>query len=128
MSGAFDPTFWVKRAEAIGLALIVLLSACAGDNRTPGQVVGDIFTGLGGGQEAVYRAQHTRAGAALPPPAAAGAAVQKGVAHGEKIYSADECIGPVIMGRCEGTILPKSSYHPTCYGEWLGDRCTGPMY
>jgi hypothetical protein len=45
-----------------------------------------------------------------------------------KVYSADECIGPVIMGRCQGTILPNKAYHPTCYGTWLNGECTGPMF
>ena len=45
-----------------------------------------------------------------------------------KVYDAGECIGPVIMGRCRGTILPNKSYHPTCYGEWIGGRCTGPLF
>lgn len=45
-----------------------------------------------------------------------------------KVYDADECIGPVINGRCHGTILPKKAYHPTCYGEWVGGRCTGPQF
>lgn len=45
-----------------------------------------------------------------------------------KVYDASECIGAVVMGRCHGTILPKSAYHPTCYGAWLNGRCTGPMF
>ena len=47
---------------------------------------------------------------------------------GQKVYDANECIGPVIMGRCHGTILPKKAYHPTCYGSWLNGQCTGPMF
>ena len=46
----------------------------------------------------------------------------------QKVYHASECIGPVILGRCHGTILPKSGYHPTCYGTWLNGRCIGPMF
>ena len=45
-----------------------------------------------------------------------------------KVYDADECIGPVINGGCHGEILPKKSYHPTCHGEWVGGRCTGPQF
>jgi hypothetical protein len=45
-----------------------------------------------------------------------------------KVYDADECIGPVTNGKCRGTILPKKSYHPTCYGEWVDGRCTGPLF
>ena len=47
---------------------------------------------------------------------------------GQKVYGADECIGPVIMGRCHGAILPKKAYHPTCYGSWLNGQCIGPMF
>ena len=47
---------------------------------------------------------------------------------GQTVYSADECIGPVIMGECHGSILPKSAYHPTCYGTMLNGQCTGPMF
>lgn len=44
------------------------------------------------------------------------------------VYDADECIGPIINGMCHGTILPKKSDHPTCHGEWVGGRCTGPQF
>ncbi len=50
------------------------------------------------------------------------------VHDGSKVYDASECIGAVVMGRCHGTILPKSAYHPTCYGKWLNGRCIGPMF
>lgn len=45
----------------------------------------------------------------------------------EKVYRADECIGPVINGRCHGSILQKG-YAPTCYGTMLNGQCTGPMF
>lgn len=44
------------------------------------------------------------------------------------IYSPDECIGPVIMGECYGTILPKPGYHEKCYGSWLNGQCIGPQF
>jgi len=47
---------------------------------------------------------------------------------GRKVYSRDECVGPVVMGQCKGTILPKKAYHPTCHGDWLNGQCTGPMF
>ena len=47
---------------------------------------------------------------------------------GQKVYSADECIGAVVNSVCHGTILPKGGYHKTCYGEMLFGRCTGPMF
>ena len=49
-------------------------------------------------------------------------------AQGQTVYDEDECIGPVIMGRCHGSILPKGGYRKKCYGEWLGGQCTGPMF
>ena len=57
------------------------------------------------------------------PPAVAGR-----VEQGGKVYDPSECIGPVIMGRCHGSILPNKAYHPTCHGTWLNGHCTGPMF
>ena len=48
--------------------------------------------------------------------------------NGRKVYDTSECIGPVIMGECKGSILPNNAYHPTCYGQWLNGQCTGPMF
>jgi hypothetical protein len=48
--------------------------------------------------------------------------------NGRKVYDASECIGPVIMGECKGSILPDKAYHPTCHGEWINGQCTGPMF
>lgn len=47
---------------------------------------------------------------------------------GHTVYSASECIGPVIMGECKGSILPNTAYHQTCHGEMLNGMCTGPMF
>lgn len=48
--------------------------------------------------------------------------------YGNKVYSPDECIGPIVNGICRGSILPKSSYHKTCYGEMINGQCTGPLF
>lgn len=48
--------------------------------------------------------------------------------QGGKVYNSSECIGPVIMGRCKGSIVPNKAYHPTCHGAWLNGQCTGPMF
>jgi hypothetical protein len=48
--------------------------------------------------------------------------------QGGTVYSAGECIGPVIMGRCQGSVIPNGAYHPTCHGELLNGQCTGPMF
>jgi hypothetical protein len=47
---------------------------------------------------------------------------------GQKVYNVSECIGPIIMGVCQGSILPNQAYHPTCYGQMLNGNCTGPMF
>ena len=58
-----------------------------------------------------------------PPPAGAGP-----VEQGGKVYDPSECVGPAIMGRCQGMIVPNKAYHPTCHGTWLNGECTGPMF
>jgi hypothetical protein len=50
------------------------------------------------------------------------------ISNGHTVYSADECIGPVIMGVCHGSILPKGGHHETCYGAMLNGKCTGPQF
>jgi hypothetical protein len=47
---------------------------------------------------------------------------------GNKVYSGSECVGPVIMGRCDGSTIPNAAYHPTCHGDWLNGHCTGPIF
>jgi hypothetical protein len=44
------------------------------------------------------------------------------------VYSREECIGPVIMGQCHGSILPRGGYHEKCYGTWLNGKCIGPQF
>jgi len=51
-----------------------------------------------------------------------------GSGHSVTVYSADECVGPVIMGRCHGSIIPKSAWQKKCYGQMLNGQCTGPMF
>lgn len=60
---------------------------------------------------------------------------KKGVIDGKSdpdgevtVYSPEECIGPIVMGECKGTILPKLGYHEKCYGTWLNGRCIGPQF
>jgi hypothetical protein len=48
--------------------------------------------------------------------------------QGKTVYSASECVGPVIMGKCEGSVISNGGYHPTCHGELLNGQCTGPMF
>lgn len=45
-----------------------------------------------------------------------------------RVYSPDECIGPIIMGECRGAILEHGGYHQTCHGQMLNGQCTGPMF
>lgn len=48
--------------------------------------------------------------------------------HGTPVYSNDECIGPVIMGECHGSILSTNPNPVRCYGAMLNGQCTGPMF
>jgi hypothetical protein len=70
-------------------------------------------------------------GAGSPPPLS-GSVVGMGnppVMGGQTVYSPNECIGAIVMGQCHGSILPDYSLpHPTCYGQMLNGRCTGPMF
>lgn len=47
---------------------------------------------------------------------------------GQPVYSPNECTGPIVMGVCNGQIVPQSAYHARCYGEMLNGVCTGPMF
>ena len=47
---------------------------------------------------------------------------------GTPIYRADECTGPVINGKCHGSIIPKSAVPQRCYGTMLNGQCTGPQF
>ena len=58
-----------------------------------------------------------------------GAASQQGLTpsgDGIPVYNASQCVGPIIMGQCQGsTIGPPRA---TCHGTMLNGRCTGPMF
>jgi hypothetical protein len=56
-----------------------------------------------------------------------GAAPTAGTA-GTPVYSAGECIGPVIMGVCHGSVIDTTPARPRCYGTMLNGQCTGPMF
>lgn len=107
--------FVLRGTTALLLVMVALLSGCAQNPNT----------GMNGLQRMGYALMAVDAGGRgyQPAPAAVG-----GVAGGQQIYSYDECIGPVIMGKCNGSIAPTTAYHPTCHGEWLNGVCTGPMF
>ena len=86
-----------------------LLPACSG-------LADAQFLPAGGGLFGAPSADHRQVDRAEP------------MAAGEPVYSADECTGPVIMGRCHGAVVSKRGYQPTCHGEWLDGQCTGPMF
>lgn len=68
------------------------------------------------------------ASAAIPEGEARGAArANNDIVRDRKVYSESECIGPVIMGRCQGSILPQSAYHPTCHGAWINGQRDYPL-
>lgn len=87
------------------------------------QCVYEVKMEEGTGNSATATSRASRPAGNRPPPAIMGR-----VEQGGKVYDPSECIGPVIMGRCQGQILPNKAYHPTCYGGWLNGRCMGPMF
>jgi hypothetical protein len=52
----------------------------------------------------------------------------RGNVGGTPVYRADECTGPVINGKCHGSIIPKSAVPQRCYGTMLNGQCTGPQF
>lgn len=44
------------------------------------------------------------------------------------VYRADECTGPVINGKCHGSIIPDSAVPQRCYGTVLNGECIGPQF
>jgi len=48
---------------------------------------------------------------------------------GTPVYRASECIGAVVNGVCNGTVIDTEPARPRCHGTLLPDgSCTGPMY
>jgi hypothetical protein len=48
--------------------------------------------------------------------------------QGIPMYDEDDCIGPVIMGECKGTILSPGPPKSRCYGSVLNGECIGPEF
>jgi len=64
----------------------------------------------------------------LDQRARGGASSSEASSGDETVYSPDQCIGAVVMGRCHGSIMPDGDHHPTCHGQMLNGQCTGPMF
>jgi hypothetical protein len=47
---------------------------------------------------------------------------------GIPVYCARECIGAVIGGVCNGSVIDTNPGRPRCYGTMLNGQCTGPMF
>ena len=48
---------------------------------------------------------------------------------GTPIYNASECIGAVVNGVCNGTMIDTEPTRPRCYGTLMPNgTCTGPMF
>jgi hypothetical protein len=45
---------------------------------------------------------------------------------GLPVYGASQCVGPVIMGVCQGSVIGPPAAR--CYGTMLNGQCTGPMF
>ena len=54
--------------------------------------------------------------------------ISSDTSNGIIIYSVDECVGTIVNGECNGTIVPKQAVHKKCYGQMLNGQCTGPMF
>ena len=49
--------------------------------------------------------------------------------EGVPIYRASECIGAVVAGVCNGTVIDTEPMRPRCHGTLLPDgTCTGPVF
>lgn len=45
---------------------------------------------------------------------------------GTPVYNANQCIGTVINGVCDGEVM--GIFPARCYGEMLNGKCIGPMF
>lgn len=66
--------------------------------------------------------------ASTPRPAYSPAYSSSAPGTDQPVYSASECVGPIVAGVCHGAILPNQATHPVCHGEMLNGTCTGPMF
>ena len=48
---------------------------------------------------------------------------------GTPAYGSDECIGTVVNGVCNGSVIDTDPARKRCYGRWLPNgTCTGPLF
>jgi len=47
---------------------------------------------------------------------------------GVPVYAPSECIGPIVNGVCEGSVIDTMPNRPVCHGTMLNGVCTGPMF
>jgi hypothetical protein len=70
-------------------------------------------------------------GAGSPPPLPAsdgmGAGLDGPMEEGQPVINSGDCIGAVVAGVCHGMPAPGAPT-ATCYGQMIGDVCTGPMF
>ncbi len=95
-----------------------------GPNAKPpsGGVVGKPDTGPVYGPAAQPPATAPDPAVSLNPPA-------RGPGSGTPIYNASECIGAVVNGVCNGTVIDTEPMRPRCHGTLLPDgSCTGPVF
>jgi len=45
---------------------------------------------------------------------------------GMPVYGASQCVGPIITGVCQGSVIGPPAAR--CYGTMLNGQCTGPMF
>lgn len=69
-----------------------------------------------------------RAGQALPSSPASPSGPARIPDSSVSVYRAEDCIGAVVNGVCNGTISPSAAQPKRCYGEMINGQCTGPMF
>ena len=47
--------------------------------------------------------------------------------QGAMVYSADQCIGPILAGVCRGTIINKKAPQARCHGTMIMGECKGAL-
>lgn len=75
-------------------------------------------------QNALYQSQSYQ----LRQPSIPSVYSNQNNSYGTTMHPESACTGAVVMGRCNGTIIPSGSSHEKCYGTVLNGSCVGPQY
>ena len=85
-----------------------------------------VWAGVAAAQ--VHRSRVVQPPAIAPDPAVSLNPPAHTPGPGTPIYRASECIGAVVNGVCNGTVIDTEPMRPRCHGTLLPDgTCTGPV-